>query len=71
MRQRLVLLLAAPALAVAVAVAASSVVLLATGNSPGRVFWVMAVKGTKTDVIISMLNRTGPYYIAGVAVAVG
>ncbi|MCU1453089.1 MAG: sugar transporter permease [Acidimicrobiales bacterium] len=65
------LLLAAPLLAVAVAVAASALVLLATGNSPSKVFWVMAVKGTKTEAVVSMLNRAGPYYISGVAVAIG
>jgi ABC-type uncharacterized transport system permease subunit len=61
----------APLLALVAAFALSSAILAATGNSPFDVFDVIVNDGFKTKPIVEMLNRAAPYYIAGVAVAIG
>lgn len=71
MRQRLVLSLAAPVLALAFALLVSGLVLSATGNSPLDALDVIITEGFKRQYIVSTLNRAAPYYIAGVAVAIG
>jgi general nucleoside transport system permease protein len=68
---RIGLALAAPALAVAIAVTISSLVLLASGDNPLEVYGSMWSFGTQLNSIISMLNRAVPYYVSGVAVAIG
>lgn len=65
------LAVAAPALAMAIALAVSSLVLLASGDPPLDIYASMWEFGTQTNSIISMLNRAVPYYISGLAVAVG
>lgn len=68
---RVSLALAAPALAVAIAITISSLVLLASGDNPLEVYSSMWSFGTQLNSIISMLNRAVPYYVSGVAVAIG
>lgn len=71
MRQRLGLQLAAPALAIAFALVVSGVILVLTGFSPGKVLDVIVHDGFERERLVEMVNRAGPYYIAGVAVAIG
>jgi len=68
---RLLLTLAAPLLAIAFALLASLVVLLLSGNSVGDVISVLVDQVTSMREIVKTLNRAAPYYISGVAVAVG
>lgn len=69
--RRLALNLLAPIAAIAFAVALSSIVLVIAGYSPVVAFRSMWDYGLKTSSIISILNRAVPYYVAGLAVAVG
>jgi simple sugar transport system permease protein len=69
--RRVLLALAAPALALAIALAVSAAVLTASGHQPLEVFGSMWSFGTQLNSIISMINRAVPYYLAGLAVAVG
>lgn len=69
--RRIALAVAAPALAILIALTVSSVVLLASGDNPLDIYRSMWDFGTQTNSIISMINRAVPYYIAGLAVAVG
>ena len=71
MARRILLAAAAPALAIAIAVAVSSAVLLVSGDDPLEMYASMWDFGTQTNSIISMVNRAVPYYISGLAVAVG
>jgi ABC-type uncharacterized transport system permease subunit len=68
---RLLLTLAAPLLAIAFALLASVLVLVLSGNSVGDVFQVMVDQVTSMREIVKTFNRAGPYYVSGVAVAVG
>ena len=69
--RRIGLAVAAPALALVIALAVSSLVLLASGNDPLEVYSSMWSFGTQLNSIISMINRAVPYYLAGLAVAIG
>lgn len=69
--RRLGLAVAAPALALVIALAVSSAVLAASGNNPLDVYSSMWSFGTQLNSIISMINRAVPYYVAGLAVAIG
>jgi simple sugar transport system permease protein len=69
--RRVALALAAPVLAVSIAVVVSSLVLLASGDDPLDVYQSMWSFGSQSNSIISMVNRAVPYYLAGLAVAVG
>ena len=71
MKQRIGLQVAAPALAIGFALLVSGLILLATGYSPGDVLRVVVQDGFERERMVEMLNRAGPYYISGVAVAVG
>lgn len=68
---RLVLTLAAPVLAVVLALTVSAGVLGWSGHSPVDVFSLLAEQLTRTGEVVKTINRAGPYYISGVAVAVG
>ncbi len=68
---RLFLTLAAPLLAILFALLASILVLVLSGNSVGDVLEVMVDQITSMREIIKTLNRAGPYYVSGVAVAIG
>lgn len=69
--KRLALTLAAPALAILVATVASAIALVLTGNSPGAVFSILVDQATSLRDILRTVNRAGPYYVSGVAVAIG
>jgi ABC-type uncharacterized transport system permease subunit len=69
--RRLLYGLAAPVIAAVVAVAVSSIALLISGDSPGRTFLEMWKSIDGTQPIVAIVNRAVPYYVAGVAVAVG
>lgn len=62
---------AAPALAIGFALLVSGIILVATGYSPGEVLSVIIEDGFERARMVEVLNRAGPYYVAGVAVAVG
>jgi len=69
--QRVALTLAAPLLAIVLALSVSSAVLRATGHSPVDVLALLADQLTQVGELVKTANRAGPYYISGVAVAVG
>jgi general nucleoside transport system permease protein len=69
--QRLLIGAAAPLLALAFALVISGAVLRLTGNNPFSAFSSMYHYGTRRDSVIFALNTAGPYYISGLAVAVG
>jgi general nucleoside transport system permease protein len=61
----------APLLAAAVAIIVSSIALLIAGESPVTAFQAMWSNIDGTESIILIVNRAVPYYVAGVAVAIG
>jgi ABC-type uncharacterized transport system permease subunit len=69
--RRLAMSLAAPLLALVFALVVSGVVLWVTGNNPFSAFNAMFHYGTRRDSLIFALNTAGPYYVSGLAVAVG
>jgi simple sugar transport system permease protein len=71
MKDRIALQLVAPALALVSALALSSLLLELTGYSAGEVFSTIFSEGFDRIYLTDTVNRAGPYYIAGVAVAVG
>ncbi len=71
MKNKLLYALAAPVLALLVAVVVSSIALLAIGESPATAFRAMLSSIDSSDAIVNILNRAGPYYVMGLAVALG
>ena len=71
MNRKVVYGLAAPLFAAVAAVAVSSVALLVSGDSPVTAFREMWKSIDGTGPMVAIVNRAVPYYIAGVAVAVG
>jgi len=69
--RRVALAVAAPVLAILISLTVSSAILMASGDKPFDIYSSMWDFGTQTNSIISMLNRAVPYYLAGLAVAVG
>jgi simple sugar transport system permease protein len=61
----------APLLAAAVAIIVSSIALLVADESPVTAFEAMWSNIDGTGAIILIINRAVPYYVAGVAVAIG
>ena len=70
-QNRIALALAAPALAVFIALLISLLVLIVSGNHPGDVWTIVHTKGFTLRTLILTLNRAAPYYLSGVAVAIG
>lgn len=70
-KDRLILGLAGPALALVVAFLLSSVVLLVSDLSPIEPYRLMVEQIEFTDVQVLILNQTGIYYLAALAVAIG
>lgn len=68
---RLLLTLAAPVVAIVFALLASVLALALTGNPAGEVFGILVDQLTSVRDILRTLNRAGPYYVSGVAVAIG
>jgi ABC-type uncharacterized transport system permease subunit len=63
--------LMAPLAAAVVAIAISSVALLISGNSPVEAFTEMWKTIDSVESVVLIINRAVPYYVAGVAVAIG
>jgi simple sugar transport system permease protein len=63
--------LVAPALAAAVALVVSCLALWISGNSIPDAFSAMWKSIRSVESVISIINRATPYYVAGVAVAIG
>jgi simple sugar transport system permease protein len=70
-RARLTVALAAPLIALVAAVAVSSLALLVSGHSPVEAFRAMVTYVDSTESVVNIINRAVPYYVAGVAVAIG
>jgi simple sugar transport system permease protein len=66
-----VYLLVAPLLALAFSFLVSTLVLSLSGNSAVEAYREMWRFGTRLESIVSTINRATPYYVAGVAVAIG
>src|SRR4029079_14185990 len=69
--ERLLRAAAAPVLAILFAGLATAIVLVASGNSQRDVWDVMTGPGLDSRNIVNTLNRAGPYYLSGIAVAIG
>ena len=61
----------APLVAAAVAILISSLALLISGNDPVEAFREMWKTIDSTQSVVIIVNTAVPYYIAGVAVAIG
>jgi simple sugar transport system permease protein len=69
--RRIALAAAAPLLAIVLSMLVSALVLQAAGFSAADAFNAMIERGGRPITIFRVLNATGPYYMAGVAVAIG
>ncbi len=63
--------LIAPAVAAAIALVVSSIALVISGNSPVTAFVEMWKTIDSSESVVLIINRAVPYYVAGVAVAIG
>ncbi|HEX7133292.1 MAG TPA: ABC transporter permease, partial [Iamia sp.] len=68
---RLLLSLAAPALALVASLALSALALVLTGNSVLDVLSILWDQLTDMGEMVNTINRAAPYYVSGVAVAIG
>jgi len=71
MLQRFGKALVAPAAAAVVAIVVSSIALLISGNNPATAFAEMWKNISNAESIVLIINRSVPYYVSGVAVAIG
>lgn len=71
MIRRITMALAAPVLAIAFAMAVSAIMLALTDYSASEVFRVIFDDGFSRTNLVTTVNRAAPYYISGVAVAIG
>jgi simple sugar transport system permease protein len=70
-RNKLVLGLAAPILAIVTAVIITSLLILANGKNPFEAYWLMIDFGSKSDSQVWIINKSIPYYLSALAVAIG
>jgi ABC-type uncharacterized transport system permease subunit len=70
-KSRIVYALAAPLIAAVLALLVSSIFLLAAGHSPIETFRTMWQYLDSADSVVAIINRAVPYFVAGVAVAIG
>ena len=63
--------LIAPAAAAVIAIVVSSIALWISGNSPVTTFVEMWKTIDSSESVVLIINRAVPYYVAGVAVAIG
>ncbi|WP_338672391.1 ABC transporter permease [Streptomyces sp. SCSIO 30461] len=70
-KDRLLLGIAGPALALVVAFLLTTVVLVVSGLDPFQPYALMLEQIEYTDVQVLVLNQTGIYYLAALAVAIG
>jgi simple sugar transport system permease protein len=71
MKHKIVYALAAPVLALVVSVVVSSIALLAIGESPITAYKAMFSSIDSADAVVNIINRAAPYYVMGLAVALG
>ena len=71
MNRRIVGGILAPLIAAAVAIIVSSIALLIANENPITAFQEMWSSIDSIEAVVSIINRAVPYYVAGVAVAVG
>jgi simple sugar transport system permease protein len=71
MKSRIIYALAAPVIAAVLALVVSSIALLISGHSPVETFQTMWNYLDSADSVVAIINRAVPYYVAGVAVAIG
>jgi simple sugar transport system permease protein len=69
--RRIALAVAAPLLAIGLSLVISALVLEAAGFSATAAFDAMIERGGRPITIVRVLNATGPYYLSGIAVAIG
>ena len=70
-RRKLIELVAAPLAAFGVAVVLSSLVLLVAGYNPFDAFDAMWRHINGTDAMVDVINDAAPYYVSGLAAAIG
>jgi ABC-type uncharacterized transport system permease subunit len=70
-RKRILYALAAPAAAVGLAIVISSIVLLFAGANPFSAYANMWKYGTRLETLVETFDRATPYYLSGIAVAIG
>ncbi|HET6637100.1 MAG TPA: ABC transporter permease [Streptomyces sp.] len=70
-RNKLVFGVAAPLLAIVTAVVITSVLILINGKDPLRAYWLMIDFGSKSDSQVWIINKSIPYYLSALAVAIG
>lgn len=63
--------LAAPLIALAAALSITSIALLLSGHNPIEAYRVMVKYAFRTDSLVSIVNRAVPYFLGGLAVAIG
>ena len=70
-RSRIAQAIAAPAAAAVLALAVSALTLLVTGHNPGDALRAMWNQINGTDALVDAINSAGPYYVSGLAAAIG
>ena len=65
------LALAAPLAALAVAMVIASIVLVASGSSPLTSIRTLWSFGTELETLVATINRATPFYLSGIAAAIG
>ena len=70
-RRKLLELIGAPFAAFGVAVVVSSIVLVLAGYNPLDAFDAMWSHINGTDALVDALNDAAPYYVSGLAAAIG
>jgi simple sugar transport system permease protein len=71
MGRKILYAIAAPVIAAVIALAIGAIVLIASGKNPAEVYSEMVDYLMSWDSLVATLNRTGWFYVAGVAVAIG
>ncbi len=70
-RQNFLSAIAAPGTALVLAIVMSSIVLLVSGSNPIEAYGDMVEYASRLEIMIDILNRATPLYLAGVAAAIG
>jgi general nucleoside transport system permease protein len=70
-RSRVVQLVAAPLIALLVSIVVSSIVLAVAGYNPFDAFEAMWLHINGTDALVDAVNDASPYYVSGLAAAIG
>ncbi|MCT2594472.1 ABC transporter permease [Streptomyces sp. N2-109] len=70
-KNKLILAVAAPLLAIVAAIVITSAIILSTGEDPIRAYTVMIEFGSKSDSQVWIVDKSVPYYLSALAVAIG